>query len=308
MIFITVVVLFLFSSLGAVFLFTCVDSSADGVLGRLRKVVVDDFPQFLSNAILRICGDRVHRSVVECTNYSLYEPNPLMQMVYLLLVCGGYGFFLFYGQPYIPNLFISSYHTICVLFLATASLCTFFQASTISPGLLNERTLRWHNHYEYDGVMYKKDTECTTCKVIKLARSKHCSVCNVCVPRFDHHCGWLNSCVGERNYKSFLAFIMTNAVFLMYGTYVLGAIIVSEVITLQLFQSKYVDQSTGEPADATYFIVFRYVMHIHPINTMLFFVCLVMGCALTCFSIFHLRLLLQNRTTNEYFKQRGSSK
>ncbi|EQC40894.1 hypothetical protein SDRG_01959 [Saprolegnia diclina VS20] len=305
MLFLAALVLFLVTSLLVVIVVFCANDTSDGFMGRLHRWLLNDVPNALSDGILRLCGERAHRHVVATVQYVLHERNPLMQMVYLLLVGGGYGLFLIYGQPLIPNVYLAPHHTICVLFLATAALCTFFQASSTSAGILNERTSRWHDHYPFDGVMYKKDNTCSTCKCIKVARSKHCTVCNVCVPRFDHHCGWLNACVGERNYKSFLAFIITNACFLLYGAYVLTCILLSEVVTLQLFQSQFVDQATGAPTNATTFIVFRYMLHIHPVNMMLLFICVVMGAALTCFSLFHLRLVAQNRTTNEFFKQRS---
>ncbi|OQS00597.1 hypothetical protein ACHHYP_03283 [Achlya hypogyna] len=304
MIFLSLLVLFLATSLLVVFVVFCVDGTRDGVLGRMHRSLLNDIPDACGDLILRACGERVHGQVTANVRYVLYERNPLMQLVYLALVGGGYGLFLIYAQPLIPNIYLSAYHTVCVLFLSTAAICTFFQACSTSAGVLNARTTRWHDHYAYDGVMYKKDSTCKTCQCLKLARSKHCAVCNVCVPRFDHP--WLNACVGERNYKSFLAFIMTNAVFLIYGAYVLGCIILSEIVKLQLFKSKYVNPDTGEPTDATTMIVFRYVLHIHPVNVMLFFICVVMGAALAGFSVFHGKLVLQNRTTNEFFKQRSA--
>jgi palmitoyltransferase ZDHHC4 len=67
--------------------------------------------------------------------------------------------------------------------------------------------------------MFMPKTECTTCKFVKPARSKHCNMCGCCVERFDHHCIWINQCVGLNNYKYFLSFLVLHAWLCTYGVY-----------------------------------------------------------------------------------------
>ncbi|MCO5614234.1 hypothetical protein L7F22_068514 [Adiantum nelumboides] len=50
---------------------------------------------------------------------------------------------------------------------------------------------------------------CSLCKVEISMNSKHCRVCDKCIDGFDHHCRWLNNCVGRKNYKDFVALMVS---------------------------------------------------------------------------------------------------
>ncbi|OKL56238.1 Palmitoyltransferase swf1 [Talaromyces atroroseus] len=72
-------------------------------------------------------------------------------------------------------------------------------------------------HYPYDRILFHPGNECSTCRTLKPARSKHCSICNACVSRHDHHCIWLTNCVGRENYRYFLGLLVTLSAMLIYG-------------------------------------------------------------------------------------------
>lgn len=56
---------------------------------------------------------------------------------------------------------------------------------------------------------------CSLCKVEISMDSKHCRVCDKCVDGFDHHCRWLNNCVGRKNYKDFVALMVSGIAMLI---------------------------------------------------------------------------------------------
>lgn len=60
---------------------------------------------------------------------------------------------------------------------------------------------------------------CSTCKIWRPPRASHCSDCDNCVDFHDHHCIWLNNCVGRKNYRYFVAFVMTGG---LCGLYIVG--------------------------------------------------------------------------------------
>lgn len=96
----------------------------------------------------------------------------------------------------------------------------FLYAGVTTKSFVTPQNLRNElERYPYDRVLFHPGLECSTCHLLKPARSKHCSLCKACVSRHDHHCVWLNNCVGRENYHYFLALLLSLSMMLTYGIY-----------------------------------------------------------------------------------------
>lgn len=58
---------------------------------------------------------------------------------------------------------------------------------------------------------------CETCRLYRAPRSSHCRLCGNCVEGIDHHCTYLHNCIGRRNYASFVAFLVSAVLCLVYS-------------------------------------------------------------------------------------------
>lgn len=118
---------------------------------------------------------------------------------------------------------------------------------------------------------------CEKCLKGRPARSHHCSKCGVCVLKRDHHCMWINNCVGLLNHKHFIHLIG-------YGA------MTTSLISCALYpplKENYEKSSNFE--------IFGFFLN--------FSTCV----ALTFMTIYHLWLVLTNRTMIEFrFKLKPS--
>lgn len=119
---------------------------------------------------------------------------------------------------------------------------------------------------------------CNICNIIKPDRGHHCSVCNICIVKMDHHCVWVNNCINLSNYKYFLLLL----------TYSFLTSLWSLIISLK------------------YLFIFLQNELVFPRNkrNLLYFsfASIIFVSAVCPLFIFHLYLLLKNRTTLEQFK------
>lgn len=86
-------------------------------------------------------------------------------------------------------------------------------------GTTDEHTTGESEYSNPEGVVVGLGQMCSTCNVLRPARSKHCSLCNICVRRFDHHCPWINNDVAEGTHRFFLGFLIAHAVSCSWACY-----------------------------------------------------------------------------------------
>lgn len=68
----------------------------------------------------------------------------------------------------------------------------------------------------------EKTHTCNICQTYKPPRCHHCYRCNKCFLKRDHHCVFLDVCIGFHNYKFFMQFLISNAIFIIFYITVLS--------------------------------------------------------------------------------------
>jgi len=224
-----------------------------------------------------------------------------VQIGYFVLILGGFGVFLWKGYPRFPNDYIDAWQKPVGIIVMSACLGSFLLAAFTHPGHITATSLKRFSRWKFDNAVYTKRI-CATCGILKPARSKHCRVMNQCVSRFDHYCIWLNTAVGERNYRYFLAFLVTHVAMLWYGAVATMTIFAQEASDKRLFEATFFSRRSNARVSASWWIIVQYLMHENYELAMCLMLCVVMGSVLTGFVGYHLYLALTNSSTNESMK------
>lgn len=123
---------------------------------------------------------------------------------------------------------------------------------------------------------------------IRWLRSKpdrwhHCSIWNTWILMMDHHCPWLNNCIGFNNYKYFF-----NTIFYCSISSIMVSCTYWEVWG-HLIDDRETNIFVLYLCSVTYFLAFIFTI------------------VLFGFTLFHIRLMLTNYTTLEYWEKRRGS-
>jgi len=269
----------------------------------------------------RLLGERIMNKFSRIIHWIIHERNPLLQIVYIVVINGAFALFIIYIMPYwtmferdgnlnegfnnLRSKGLSIYHLYFSPFVMVACLASWFLCCWADPGVITkENHALYYTMFKFGPIFSWDDSMCKTCKLLKPARSKHCSLCNTCVAKFDHHCPWINSCVGVGNYHYFLNFLFIHWFMCWYGTY-MNAYICYYIIFIQqdLFNKKFINRVTRQEFKPSYRLVFQWMMGHHQIITSLVLIGVIMGAVLFAFWFYHFFFLaMLNSTTNENAK------
>jgi len=269
--------------------------------------LLQTLPSFLGSITDSICGASFTARLSKCSHWVTSERNPLMQIVYLLVVGTAWSVMIFVGYDFIRagNPFLGMYHCTLGYVVYATCLTTFYLACTVPAGTIDAGNLEAQETFPYDNVLFSSKI-CTRTNVRKLARSKFCKMSNRHIPRFDHFCVWLNQSVGYHNYRFFLLFLLVHALMLTYGFVACALILYGRATSENLFQIQFYNTKTREYVNASWLVVFSYLSKERGLFVVgLLILSGVMGLVMWGFAIFHFYLTSWGMTTNEYVRERS---
>lgn len=130
---------------------------------------------------------------------------------------------------------------------------------------------------EVFGIRY--DRYCNECEIFKPERTHHCSACGQCVAKKDHHCLYINNCISFANYKYFILFLTYTTLYVIY--------------TALLYFMAYFTGNLKVPVSKFYIyglLVLTGACIFATVGTL----------------VFHLLLLLRNKTSREFIVDKSS--
>eukprot|EP01017_Pseudomicrothorax_dubius_P035435 TRINITY_DN4959_c0_g1_i1.p1 TRINITY_DN4959_c0_g1~~TRINITY_DN4959_c0_g1_i1.p1 ORF type:complete len:247 (-),score=39.29 TRINITY_DN4959_c0_g1_i1:468-1208(-) len=165
--------LLLYGLLGGscMYLILCVDPNKKGLLPWLHRLLYEKIPAVVKKYGTLLFGRRLMNGVEGAINWVCFRNNPLVQIFYLIVTVGGYIMYLYFGfSVHFPNNHLSNAHIYIALGIFAICIYSFYKTCAIQPGIItkkNEKEYLKRYRDEFDGILYLKDNECPTCKIIK---------------------------------------------------------------------------------------------------------------------------------------------
>ncbi|CAL9167324.1 unnamed protein product, partial [Musa hybrid cultivar] len=252
--------------------------------------------------VVAVFGSSGRNCFVTVEHYCCERPNPILQILYLVILgvtCYIIGKSSF---RYIPGYYVSELHWYTSMIAVGVGVLLFLLTSFLDPGIVTaENVSKYISAFPYDEIIYV-EKECSTCKILKPARSKHCGICNRCVARFDHHCGWMNNCIGEKNTRYFMAFLLWHFLICLYGAVLLGLILAGQLKEHNIIYILTVYYGVEHSFSRLSPHVVQWLLGSYNTQILLIMFLAIISLLLAGFFGYHAHLCLTNTTTNETFK------
>eukprot|EP01128_Nolandella_sp_AFSM9_P005678 TRINITY_DN2799_c0_g1_i1.p1 TRINITY_DN2799_c0_g1~~TRINITY_DN2799_c0_g1_i1.p1 ORF type:complete len:427 (+),score=79.57 TRINITY_DN2799_c0_g1_i1:37-1281(+) len=282
-------------------LFGQTDFHRNGLIGWYYRFITGDLLRYGDRFLEKVVPAKLRSGVVACANYFVHEKNPVLLIVYVMLVMGGYFAFLFFGAPLVPNSYVGAEHLVIPHVVIAICMGWFYYLLQSDPGVVTAESMELHSSkYHYESFLYGKRF-CTECQQDKPPRSKHCYVCGHCVARFDHHCPWLNGDVGASNTWKFLVFLLLTALVCTYCSILSANVVIGEMDGRGMLTEKF-KTNGGEERYLPFGFKVQWAMATYtPLMGLSFFTG-AMSVVLYGFLLYQMYLVAVNTTTNESFK------
>ncbi|KAI8967506.1 DHHC palmitoyltransferase-domain-containing protein [Mycotypha africana] len=279
-------------------------SLRNGFIGKLNHFLTASLPTTINWLLQHTIGLKNTARLDRLWAYCCESRNPFLQIFFVGLSSLSIILFLYNALPHMPGPYVHKVHVYFIIPVQIIAIyLVYYLACTVDPGFLTKENLKQHlDYYKYDGLIFKSDKICSTCKLQKPARSKHCSLCKGCIGKMDHHCAWINQCVGENNQRYFFYFLFILIEFCTYGAYLSFQIYRGMIIEWGLDQAFEQDKLTGEHKRLTFRRAFLYVLHRDRIIGAIGILAIVVATVVFCFTVYQLYLAGRGITTNEAFK------
>ncbi|CAL9136981.1 unnamed protein product [Musa textilis] len=252
--------------------------------------------------VVAVFGSRGRNCFVTVEHYCCERPNPILQILYLVILGVTYYIIGKSSFRYIPSFYVSELHWYTSMIAVGVGVLLFLLTSFSDPGIVTaENVSKYISAYPYDEIIYV-EKECSSCKILKPARSKHCGICNRCVARFDHHCGWMNNCIGEKNTRYFMAFLLWHFLICLYGAVVLGLILAGQLKEHNIIYILTVYYGVEHSFSRLSPHVVQWLLGSYNTQILLIMFLAIISLLLAGFFGYHAHLCLTNTTTNETFK------
>ncbi|CAA2938522.1 S-acyltransferase 11 [Olea europaea subsp. europaea] len=77
-------------------------------------------------------------------------------------------------------------------------------------------TILWGSYPTVGKSGLENFTFCHYCSKPKSPRTHHCRSCGICILDMDHHCPFIGNCVGAANHRSFILFLLSAVISMIY--------------------------------------------------------------------------------------------
>ncbi|KAH6629074.1 DHHC palmitoyltransferase-domain-containing protein [Boeremia exigua] len=185
-------------------------------IGFLNRLFVHHIPSFLRRIDVKLTKGRITSGSSRLGRHLMHDKHPVIVVFFLGLVTAC-------AILILPAVWqgLRFHHKLTVLVLLPQPYFWLWLSakSNSTTYITPQNHAAQMRHYPYDRVLYHPGNPCSTCHLLKPARSKHCSICKTCVSRMDHHCIWVNNCLGRGNYKYFLFLLLSTGLLIAYGAY-----------------------------------------------------------------------------------------